>query len=373
MAKRRKLEAPSPEELDRIEGEFRSETSGRVALGAGGAIAPIAQVAADSAAMVEPASAEERAGHAKNAADAKRLEDARADGRLMIDLPLEEIDADALIRDRIDLDEAEMTELRQSIAASGLRLPIEVFELPTPREDGARYALVSGYRRYRAVEALRALAEQEKYNHIRAVIRPPAEADAAFVAMVEENEVRSELSHFERGRIAVISAQQGAFVNVEDAVNRLFATASKAKRSKVRSFALIFEELGDMLSFPEQLTERQGLRLAQALRNGAEAKLRDALGDRRPADGEGEWALIEAVISASESAPRDPSRGGRPKTDSAPTPGWRGADTLTTSVGITIRKQRDSNGFLLRFEGSGLDNELMESLILEIRALLEKP
>lgn len=370
MAKRRKLEAPSVEDLNRIEDEFRRETSQK---GAPGTMAPIAQVAADSAALSEAAAPELRASHARNAADAQRLAEAQADGRLMADLPLDEIDADAMIRDRIDLDEDEMMELRQSIAVSGLRLPVEVFALPAPRKDGARYALVSGYRRYKAVQALLDLTEAEKYTTIRAIIRARAGADAAFVSMVEENEVRAELSHFERGRIAVISAQQGAFVNVEEAVNRLFATSSKSKRSKVRSFAMIFEELGDMLAFPEALTEKRGLLLAHALRGGAEAALREALGARAPADAEEEWTRIAAFLDGLDDTPRTASRGGRPRAPKGPATGWSGAQVLTTSAGITIRRMQDDKGHILRFEGKGLDSELMESLILEIRNLLEKP
>ncbi|WP_113912931.1 ParB/RepB/Spo0J family partition protein [Roseovarius dicentrarchi] len=371
MAKRRKLEAPSAEDLGRIEDEFRRETSGRAGFGAGSAVAPIAQVAGEAAAQAQLGSPDARAANARNAADAQRLRDAQGDGRLMADLPLDQIDPHAMIRDRIDLDEADMTELRQSIAASGLRLPIEVFALPDPQEGAPHYALVSGYRRYMAVQALLDLTEAAKYSTIRAVIRPPAEADQAFVSMVEENEVRSDLSQFERGRIAVIAAQQGAFVNVEEAVNRLYATGSKAKRSKVRSFAMIFEELGDMLTFPEALSEKRGLRLAQALRSGAEAGLRDALGDHPPADAEAEWTRIESVIDALEAPAPDKRRGGRPK--AAPrTSGWQGAETLHTSAGITIRHQQDSKGHILRFEGKGMDAAVMEHLLNEIRALLEK-
>lgn len=370
MAKRRKLEAPSQEDLTRIEAEFRRETSARHGLGTG-AVAPIAQVAGDSAGQAIHASTEMRAKQARDSADAMRLHEAQSDGRLMTDLALEDIDADAMVRDRMDLSEDDMMELRHSIAANGLRLPIEVFELPSPRADGARYALISGYRRYMAVKALHELTETDKYSRIRSIIRPRADADTGFIAMVEENEVRAELTPFERGRIAVISAQQGAFVNVEEAVNRLFATASKAKRSKVRSFAMIFEELGDLLTFPESLSEKRGLRLAQALRSGGEAALRDALGSRVPENSEQEWAMVESVIARSDAAPRDARRGGRPS--QAPAPGWQGADILQTSSGITIRKMRDDKGYILRFEGGNLDSDLMDSLMVEIQNLLERP
>lgn len=371
MAKRRKIEVPSVEDLSRYEEEFRRETSSRSGLTPGGAVAPIAQVAGETAAQIEVADPEVRASNAKNAADARRLEAARTDGRLMTDIPLAEIDPHVLVRDRIELSEDEMTELRQSIASNGLRLPIEVFELPAPRADNVRYALVSGYRRYMAVQALNRLTETEKYATIRAIVRPPAEADDAFVLMVEENEVRSELTHFERGRISVIAAQQGAFATVEEAVNRLYATASKAKRSKVRSFAMIFEELGDMLSFPEALTEKRGLRLAQALRAGGDAKLREALAAYAPADAEAEWARISSALDAFEKGTPDKSRGGRPRKAAAQT-GWAEADVLHTSAGVTIRSQQDARGYTLRFEGRGVTADLMEGLLHEIRAILEK-
>lgn len=370
MVKRRRLETPSTDDLSRIEAEFRRETSGRPAVGPG--IAPIAQVAAETAAQGAPEGADARAARARDQADAQRLRQAEGQGLLMVELPLEQIDEGAMIRDRMVMDEAEMTELRLSIAANGLRLPIEVFELEKPAGQGPRYGLLSGYRRLHAMRALRDLTGSDAHARIRALIRPRTQADAAFVAMVEENEVREELSHFERGRIAVIAANQGAFANVEDAVNRLFATGSKAKRSKVRSFALIFEELGDMLHFPEALTEKRGLRLSAALRGGAEGRLRQALSARTPEDAEEEWALIEPVVAQSESAPRESARGGRPRTAPRTEYGWIDDRTLRTTSGITIRHARDGKAHVLRLEGAALDSDLMDSLIAEIRALLER-
>ena len=368
MARRKKLEAPSAEDLNRIEDEFRRETVARPSLGGG---APIAQVAGDAARQMQTASAEIRVGHAKVAADANAFRDAKLAGLLMVELPLSQIDADAMVRDRIDLGKDEMMELRQSIATSGLRLPIEVFEFESPRAIDVRYALISGYRRYMAVKALCELTGDDKYSTVRAIIRPRANADAAFISMVEENEVRAQLTPFERGRIAVISAQQGAFVNVEQAVDRLYATASKAKRSKVRSFALIFQELGDMLSFPEALTEKRGLRLAQALRGGSDTGLRDALARRVPDNAEQEWATVESEIAQPADDAHVRAWDGRPSRDK--TYGWQGADTLETTSGITIRKMRDDRGYTLRFEGPRLDSDLMDSLMSEIQSMLDRP
>ena len=368
MVKRRRLEAPSSADLDRIEDEFRSETPSRPARG----LAPIAQVAAESAAEAQTEGADARADRARIEADSARLKAAQEQGLLMVEIPLDEIDEGAMIRDRMTMSEEAITELRLSIAAHGLRLPIEVFEVETPGSTGHRYGLLSGYRRLLATRGLLELTEAEKYRKIRAIVRPREDTGSAFVSMIEENEVREELSHFERGRIAVIAANQGAFANTEDAVDKLYATGSKAKRSKIRSFALIFEELGDMLQFPERLTERRGLRLAAALRRGAEADLRGLLSQHAPTDPEEEWAVLEPAIVGLESSPRDISRGGRPRSKAPVRYGWIDDQTLVTSAGVTIRRARDGKGHILRFEGEALTSDLMESLMLEIRALLEK-
>lgn len=74
-------------------------------------------------------------------------------------LPLPEIDPAALLRDRTALDPAALDALKTSIAVEGLRLPIEVWQLSTPRPNPAggpdhRYGLISGLRRLTACAAL---------------------------------------------------------------------------------------------------------------------------------------------------------------------------------------------------------------------------
>ncbi|SDM04182.1 chromosome partitioning protein, ParB family [Aliiruegeria lutimaris] len=189
-----------------------------------------------------------------------------------------------------------------------------------------------------------------------------------FVAMVEENEIRATLSPYERGRIAVVAARGGAFVNTEAAVEALFAAASKAKRSKIRSFAQLFEELGDLLRFPEMLTEKQGLILATALRNGGEAPLRDALEQGGPAGTIAEeWGLLEAALATLEMPERNPRRGGRPKKAPAGGEGER----IRLSSGFTLVRDSDARGPLVRIEGREVAPEVMEDIIESIRRCLE--
>jgi len=365
MAKRRKLEAPNSDDMQRIEEEFRRETPARP-MGA-----PISQIAADSAQSATPESPAIRAERARDKADATALREAREGGRLLLELPLAAINPDAMVRDRTVLDAGEMEELKASISANGLRLPIEVFDLPDGHDEGARYGLLSGYRRLRAVQAL--AAEGKISATIKAILRAPDAMGGAFAAMVEENEIRANLSHFERGRIVVIAAQQGVFETVADAVNGLFPVASKAKRSKIRSFAVIFEELGDLLTFPEALKERDGLRLAAALRDGAQSALRAALETGQGVDPATEWTLLKDVLDGYEMKPvQRADKGGRPKVKRAE-PGWKDAETLMLSSGITLRKAHDSQGYTIRFEGPSLDSELMDSVMAELQFLLEKP
>ncbi|MCV3273948.1 ParB/RepB/Spo0J family partition protein [Roseobacter sinensis] len=364
MAKRRKISAPSADDLSRIEEEFRRETPARP----NAALAPISQVSAEAAAAQPVVDAATRAEQEQQRADAAALDAAKGEGRLIEMIPLDDILADAMVRDRTVIDPDEMSELKASIAAHGLRLPIEVFR----RTEGDQpYGLLSGYRRLWAVRELLALTGDAKYKSIKALVRDPEVLGGSFAAMVEENEVRASLSHYERGRIAVVAAQQGAFANTEEAVAQLFNVASKAKRSKIRSFSLIFEELGDLLEFPENLKERDGLRLSTALRNGAEPELRDALAKTEPASAEAEWACMLPVIEAFELTGTSGTRGGRPKKQ-PPKLGWSGRDTLHLSSGVTLQSGTDSQGYVIRLKGRGVDSALVERAMEHLQYLFEK-
>src|SRR5690606_4891019 len=131
-------------------------------------IAPIATVAAEAAAALDPRPVAERAEMARDRQDAAAWREAQGQGLLILDLPTEGIEADALVRDRSSIGAEELEELKSSIAKNGLRLPVEVFALPT-----GGYGLLSGYRRLMEVRALRALTGDKRYDRIRALLRDP--------------------------------------------------------------------------------------------------------------------------------------------------------------------------------------------------------
>ncbi len=88
-------------------------------------------------------------------------------------IALTEIDGAALTRDRSGLDEDALTEFRLSIAASGLRMPVELFALTEPRQPH-RYGLLSGLRRLHVYQALHELTGDPRYTTIPAFLRAPA-------------------------------------------------------------------------------------------------------------------------------------------------------------------------------------------------------
>jgi ParB family chromosome partitioning protein len=358
VAKRRQLEVPSAEALKEIEEGFARETS------KGTTRAPIADVVADAAAHADPLPQHLREENARDRADAKALRDAREKDFEVVNLSLEDITEDALSRDRVSLDEEEMEELRKSILDHGLRMPIEVFE-PTNPEAAGRYALVSGFRRLEAFRQLFELSQNEKFATIPAFVREPGTLANAIVAMIEENEIRSGLSQYERGRAAAVAVHDGVFETVDHAVNILFPAASKAKRSKIRSFAMVHEELGDMLRFGPQLNERQCLRIAAGLRAGRSENMRQALEGHAIAVAADEWAVLEPIVQEVEGAAPDHNRGGRPRKMAQ-----RSAPVKLANE-ITMERVRTEDGFSIRLRGENIDEQLIEEVMARIKFLLE--
>ena len=138
MAKRKRLTPAQPGFLDAAEGGAPSLRAAPGPLPP----APIAQVAGEasaSAALSEVSAV---------------LTSARAEGRLIENLPLQAIDTSYLVRDRLVQDVDDMVALMASIEARGQQTPIEVVLLDAPRK-GCTHGLISGWRRLTALSQLR--------------------------------------------------------------------------------------------------------------------------------------------------------------------------------------------------------------------------
>ena len=239
------------------------------------------------------------------AADEHRA--AREEGRLVLELPLDAVEPGFLVRDRIAANDEEMETLKASIAERGQQTPIEVQDLG----DG-RYGLISGWRRLEALKAL--AADDPTFGRVRAFSRVLETNSEAYIAMVEENEIRANLSYYERARIAFEASEKGVFPTAEIAVRELFRHASRAKRSKILSFLRVHRSLGGVLRFPTAIGERSGLALAKVLEDDAVA----ARVAQRLAESVFETA--EAEMTAAMAAAAQRASEGRSGATKAPAP-----------------------------------------------------
>lgn len=285
MARRKRLTAPNPDYL-----APPLETGAMAPLGVAPTSirrAPVAQVARDSAAT---AALEELS---------DTLHRAREEGRMVLRLPLGSVVADYLVRDRIRGDDEAMEALCASIAARGQQTPIEVTRL-----EGDRYGLISGWRRLTALKRLAAMQPGAEFDTVLALLRRPGDSAESYLAMVEENEIRVGLSHYERARIAMRAVETGVFSDPDDALLWLYASASRAKRSKIRSFLGLVAALDGALRFPEAIGERLGLKLAAALEADAALgpRLRGALESAAPQSAEAEKTCIETALRGPDEA-----------------------------------------------------------------------
>lgn len=335
MAKRRRLEAPTT--------PIETKSIGRATP------PPIAQVAGEASAI---SAAQDLIGE---------IEKARDEGRLIISVPLEEIAVDHLVRDRMSADDEDMAALKASLATHGQRTPIEVVQVAPEGRKGERpeahtegrpgYGLISGWRRLAALTALHRETDEARFAKIKALIRTPQDAGEAYVTMVEENEIRVGLSYYERARIAVLAAERGAFPSAEAAVDTLYASGSRAKRSKIRSFMTVHEALGDHLAFPAHIPERLGLQIAAALKDGKAALLKKALA--RPASSP--EAEARALVHAM-----------------APPPRARQIEKIATDLSLEIKGEGASRQVILK--GAGVTDDLVQRMkqLIDTKAFGDK-
>lgn len=232
---------------------------------------------------------------------AEVLRHAKETGRMVLQLPLAQVEAGYLVRDRIAADPEEMVALVESLRARGQQTPIEVVQL-----GPERFGLISGWRRLRALASLQAETGAAKFGSVLALLRKPDQASDAYVAMVEENEIRVGLSFYERARIALKAVEAGVYPDDRAALRALYAAASRPKRSKIGSFLAVVRALDGALRYPEAIGERLGLQLAQALEADAALgpRMRDALEEAAPGDAASEQAWLARLLAPP--APRIP-------------------------------------------------------------------
>ncbi len=288
---------------------------------------------------------------------AQSIADARAKGRMVLQIPLEEVQQSYLVRDRVTADDAEMAALKASLSSRGQQAPIEVVAL----ESGG-YGLISGWRRCQALIQLRAETEDVKFDTVLALLRRPEDASEAYLAMVEENEIRVGLSYYERARIAAKAVEQGVYDTRKTALQQLYANASRAKRSKIGSFLTIVEELDGVLRFPSHLHERLGLSLARALteNSGLGARLRRGLEQAAPATPEAEVAYLSKALSEGRTTSRKGIKARGKQALNSHLETNLASGTLSPRDGISVRLLPEGGAVI---EGDAFDEGLRQRLL----------
>ncbi len=287
MAKRKRLTPAKPDYFSAgfAAGNPAPETK---SMAAPPLAAPIAQVAGDSAtrAALDEVSAV--------------LQDARSSGRMIEALDLDAIDAHYLMRDRLETDDEEMSALMDSLRARGQQTPIEVTALPE-MGDGSGYGLISGWRRLIALHRLYQEAGEARFATVKALVIAPGSAQDAYLAMVEENEIRVNLSLYERAHIALRAAQKGVFPTARHAVLGLFGATTRSKRSKIGTFVTLVEKLDEVLLHPTAIPEKLGLSLVKALSEDTRLaqKLKDRLKAVNPQSVAEELRILSEAVAPS--------------------------------------------------------------------------
>jgi len=350
MAKRKRLTPAQPGYLDGAP-EVKSALGTPMA----SASAPIAQVAGDSAAR---AALDELS---------DLMETARADGRLIERIALDHIDERHLVRDRLEQDEDEMTALMDSLRARGQQTAIEVTAL-SERPDQRSHGLISGWRRLTALRRLYAETSDPRFATVKALVIRPETAQDAYVAMVEENEIRVNLSHYERARIAVRALREGVFDSQRAALQGLFGSTTRSKRSKIGTFIALVEAFDAVLYFPSAISEKLGLAVARELTRdpGFEAAVKARLKANERTTAGGEMKLLAAAVMAAQEQALIRTAEPEPKPQEPATPPHGPAvsagERLNTQVAPGIRMGYTPDRNRIELTGDAVDAALMQDL-----------
>jgi ParB family transcriptional regulator, chromosome partitioning protein len=261
----------------------------------------------------------------------------------------------ALPRDRTTLDDHALAELEMSIIATGLRQPIEVWKFANPPE-GKTFGLISGQRRLTVFRRIHASRPEAR---IPAFLRTPRDIPDAMARMIAENEIRAEISPWEKGRIIVQSVDEEIFPTLDAAVDGLYPTLGRQRRARLRAVAEVVSEIGDrILVAPETLMLTQLTRIADAIRRGFGDLIEKALAHSHDRSPDGQWKILLAILQESEEEVRaaksgreDRYRPGCPRRFVSP------------YNGLYIRRERTAEGWNLRFTGPEATGPMMQDIM----------
>ncbi|MEM9344627.1 MAG: ParB/RepB/Spo0J family partition protein [Pseudomonadota bacterium] len=270
-------------------------------------------------------------------------------------IPLDQIDLHHIPRDRSAIDRDGLDELRESILADGLRTPVEVIATNTG------YGLLSGYRRLTVLRELNDLG-LPGFDTIEAMVRTPETRLDALRQMVEENEIRRDVSMWDRARIAVECVGRDTDT-IDSAVAALYPNVTKQRRHRIRAVCNVVVWSDGALIDPHTHTTRKLERLAAAIAGGHGDHLHFALTSTRTANtAAAQWEVLKPILTEIDltnagKLPRDP-RPNRPRRFSKKSPR------------LQIRRIHHPDGWMLKFTGPDASGLLMEDIMDEVERLV---
>lgn len=250
----------------------------------------------------------------QNAEDAKTYRAAVSEGLLLTRVPLADIHADDLPRDRLELEAVaqsdEMEELKASIRARGQKEPVELY-----RDGEGRLQIKKGWRRYTALSQLLSETGDDSFATIIARIEGEAQRRLGrYVDMVEENVVREDLTFAEMAQVAITAAADEG-VDEDDPlalVNVLYGALHKMKKSYIRGFVALLQEVGDDLHWPKAIARNIGVEAARVLKAepGRVEDLRQRLRSAATAEAQNE---VLKSFAAGQGARKKPAKAPKQK------------------------------------------------------------
>ncbi|MEX0338709.1 MAG: ParB/RepB/Spo0J family partition protein [Arenibacterium sp.] len=254
---------------------------------------PMASAIAENADALKARKSAVEAIREENDALAHEFVALREAGHVVEMVPLDQVHSTVLVRDRILGEDEELADLATSIQDIGLSNPIRVMRRP----DGHGFELVQGYRRLNAYQTLledTGAAEWEKIPAL--IIEGDVDISGLYRRMVDENVIRKDLSFAEMAHATrnYLDDPNTEATRMKDALAALFKSAPYSKRSYIRSFAQLLEDIGDLLNYPTAVPRALGVSLARELKTYPEMidKLRKDLAAKPDRDEVDEMTIL---------------------------------------------------------------------------------
>jgi ParB family chromosome partitioning protein len=255
---------------------------------------PMAAAITENAEALNARQAAETAIRAENDALAHEHVRLKKAGLITDLIPLGSVLTTKLARDRAPGRDAEIDELKRSIAQIGLSNPIRV----EPVEGG--YELIQGFRRFTAFQELFAETGEEKFANIPAGINAKGEDMLRlYRRMVDENMVRRGVSFGEMAQLAInYRNQEPDLESYDQAVELLYASAGRQKRSYIKHFVRLLAEMSGALRYVDRVPRALGLAVVKKLDEVPDSKsiLKDLLAAEMDRTPEQELDVLKAYL-----------------------------------------------------------------------------